>query len=557
MSLRSETLREARIQVTTLGDLLLLAADRYPDSPALIFPGEQLTYAQLAERAIVRARSLQALGVKPRDHVGLLLPTSFEFVEFMFAIALCGAVVVPMNARYKHNELAYVVENADLVAVVTTDRIAEHVNFVERLGQALPGLSRAPDPRHLALSCAPRLRNLVLLGESGTSATGSRTPTSPVSWRRNWASWACWACTSTATAAPARAPWPTGWPAWSLRPPTPACAASSPCRARWRCSPSTSTAPRSRSDSGCPAWPPATAIGCFGLTEPDFGSNPAGMRTRAVRDGSDWVLTGTKMWITNGDHCRRRGGLGPQTEDGIRGLPRADRHARLQPPRDRPASSPCAPRSRPSSCSTTCRLPADARSSRRRGLRGPLSCLNEARFGIVFGAMGAARDCLRDGHLNYATHAMQFDRPIAAFQLTQEKLVDMAGRARQGRCCSRCTWAGSRTPERSGPSRSASASSTTSARPSTIARTARTILGANGISGEYPRAAARQQPGIGAHLRGHQRDPHAGRSARPSPASRRTADPWSKGRTASGPAGAGSLPPARSAGALRESRRSC
>lgn len=166
MSLRSETLREARIQVTTLGDLLLLAADRYPDSPALIFPGEQLTYAQLAERAIVRARSLQALGVKPRDHVGLLLPTSFEFVEFMFAIALCGAVVVPMNARYKHNELAYVVENADLVAVVTTDRIAEHVNFVERLGQGLPGLSQAPDPRHLALSCAPRLRNLVLLGES-------------------------------------------------------------------------------------------------------------------------------------------------------------------------------------------------------------------------------------------------------------------------------------------------------------------------------------------------------------------------------------------------------
>ena len=170
MSLRSESLRQVRIQVTTLGDLLLLAADRYPDSPAVIFPGAQISYAQLADRAIARARCLQGLGVKPRDHVGLLLPSSFEFVEFLFAIALCDAVVVPMNARYKHNELAYVIENGDLVTVITTDRVADHVNFVERLTQALPGLPQSPDALRLSLPAAPRLRNLVLLGE--TSAPG-------------------------------------------------------------------------------------------------------------------------------------------------------------------------------------------------------------------------------------------------------------------------------------------------------------------------------------------------------------------------------------------------
>ncbi len=163
---RSESLRAMRIQVTTLGDLLLSAADRYPDSPALILPGQRMTYAELAERALWRARSLQALGVKPREHVGLLLPTSIEFVELLFAISLCGAVAVPMNARYRHNELAYVIENGDLVTVITTDRIAEQVNFVERLHRALPQLRAAQDPRRLSLAAAPRLRNLVLLGEA-------------------------------------------------------------------------------------------------------------------------------------------------------------------------------------------------------------------------------------------------------------------------------------------------------------------------------------------------------------------------------------------------------
>src|SRR5579862_1341028 len=124
-ALRSESLRHARIQVTTLGDLLLTAADRFPDSPALIFPGARVTYAELAERALTRARCLKALGVRPREHVGLLLPTSVEFVECFFAIALAGAVAVPLNARYKHNELGYAIENGDLVTIITTDKMAE------------------------------------------------------------------------------------------------------------------------------------------------------------------------------------------------------------------------------------------------------------------------------------------------------------------------------------------------------------------------------------------------------------------------------------------------
>jgi acyl-CoA synthetase (AMP-forming)/AMP-acid ligase II len=165
-SLRSESLRQARIQVTTLGDLLLIAADRYPDSPALIFPGQRLSYAELAARALTRARSLQALGVRPHEHVGLLLPTSFEFVELLFAIALCGAVAVPLNARYKYNELAYAIENGDLVTLITTDRVAERVNFAERLGQALPGLAACSNAAELALPATPRLRNLVLLGST-------------------------------------------------------------------------------------------------------------------------------------------------------------------------------------------------------------------------------------------------------------------------------------------------------------------------------------------------------------------------------------------------------
>lgn len=161
-----EDLARARISVTTIGDLLLNAADRYPDQLAIVFPGIELTYAQLAERALQRARGLRALGVKPRDHVGILMHTCIEFVELIFAVAFCGAVVVPINARYRFNEIGYVIENGDLATVLTTDAVADAVNFVERLNEALPDLARNRNPRELKVAAAPKLRNIVLFGKS-------------------------------------------------------------------------------------------------------------------------------------------------------------------------------------------------------------------------------------------------------------------------------------------------------------------------------------------------------------------------------------------------------
>ena len=161
-----EDLARLRITVTTMGDLLLSAADRYPDTPALIFPDAQFTYQELANRALHRARSLQALGVRPRDHVAILMHTCPDFVELFFAAALCGAVVVPINARYRAGELAYVIENGDIATLVTTDAISEQVNFVERLYGALPNLEAQRDPRQLRLAGAPKLRNIVLMGAS-------------------------------------------------------------------------------------------------------------------------------------------------------------------------------------------------------------------------------------------------------------------------------------------------------------------------------------------------------------------------------------------------------
>jgi fatty-acyl-CoA synthase len=157
---------ENPIRATTLGDLLLRAADEHADADAIVFPDGRQTFAELAERAYRRARGLQALGVQPGDHVGLLLPTCFEFPEFLFGIALCGAVTVPINARFRAGELQYIIENADLVTVITTDQIAEHVNFVERLAKGLAGLTDASDPLHLDLPTAPKLRNILLLGDS-------------------------------------------------------------------------------------------------------------------------------------------------------------------------------------------------------------------------------------------------------------------------------------------------------------------------------------------------------------------------------------------------------
>ena len=164
------------------------------------------------------------------------------------------------------------------------------------------------------------------------------------------------------------------------------------------------------------------ALGCFGLTEPDFGSNPAGMRTRAKRDGDDWVLTGNKMWITNGS-VADVAVVWAQTDDRIRGF---------VVPTDTPGfSAPEIKKKMSLRASVTSelvldevRLPGSAVLPGASGLSGPLSCLSEARFGIVFGALGAARDCL-ETTIGYAGDRQIFDKPLAAYQLTQAKLADM------------------------------------------------------------------------------------------------------------------------------------
>jgi fatty-acyl-CoA synthase len=165
----SQVIKDIRLKATSLGDLLLFAADERPDHDAVVLPHRRSTYDELRNRAMSKARALQALGIGPGDHVGLLLPTGLDFVESMFAIALLGAVTVPINARYQPPELAYVVENADLKALFTTDKIAEAVNFVERLNEAFPDLA-GQDARQLALGGAPRLRNIILYGGSEADA---------------------------------------------------------------------------------------------------------------------------------------------------------------------------------------------------------------------------------------------------------------------------------------------------------------------------------------------------------------------------------------------------
>jgi acyl-CoA synthetase (AMP-forming)/AMP-acid ligase II len=151
-------------EATTMGDLLLRTAQRRPDHEALVFPDARFTYAEVEERVLSTARSLRGMGVGGGDCVGLLMPNSPEFVFVFFAIQLLGAVAVPINTRFRARELRYVVENADLVTLVTSDAIDDAVDLVERLSEALPGLAGASDPTALALADAPALRSVVVMG---------------------------------------------------------------------------------------------------------------------------------------------------------------------------------------------------------------------------------------------------------------------------------------------------------------------------------------------------------------------------------------------------------
>lgn len=154
----------------SFGALLRDAAATWPDADMLVFPDRRLSYAALRSRAEGWARALVGLGVQPGDHVGILLASCPDFVEILFGIAMAGAVAVPVNARYQARELGHVLRDADLVALFTTGRVAETLDFVERVSAALPSLARAADPRALSLAEAPRLRSIICLdGPCGTA----------------------------------------------------------------------------------------------------------------------------------------------------------------------------------------------------------------------------------------------------------------------------------------------------------------------------------------------------------------------------------------------------
>lgn len=231
-----------------------------------------------------------------------------------------------------------------------------------------------------------------------------------------------------------------------------------------------------------PAMAAGEAIGCFGLTEPDSGSDPGSMRTRARRDANGWVVAGAKQWITNGN-LADVAIVWARTDDGVRGF---------VVPTDTPGfTANKIGRKLSLRASVTselvlddCLLPVDAELPEARGLSAPLTCLNEARYGIVWGAVGAARACL-DAAVRYSLERKQFGRPIAGFQLTQNKLVEMALelakaqllalRLAQLKDCGQLT------------AQQVSMGKLNNVRIALdIARSARTILGANGISLEYP-----------------------------------------------------------------------
>ena len=224
------------------------------------------------------------------------------------------------------------------------------------------------------------------------------------------------------------------------------------------------------------------AIGCFGLTEPDSGSDPGSMRTRARRDGDDWILHGQKMWITNGS-IADVAVVWARTDDGVRGF--------LVPAGTPGFTTQDIHQKMSLRASVTSelllddvRLPATALLPEATGLKGPLSCLNEARFGIVWGAAGAARACF-EAALDYSKDRVQFGKPIASFQIQQQKLAMMALEVNRATLLAlhlgRMKDAGVLLPEHVSMGKLGNVNAALE-----VARTARQVLGANGVTLEYP-----------------------------------------------------------------------
>lgn len=151
------------------GDLIVRGAAHHPDRDVFVFPDQRRTYAEMVTRATEVGRALASLGVGKGDHVGILMPNCMDFLDVWFGISFVGAVAVPINARFKARELAYVVENADLVAIFTSDIVEQHTDYVALLYEALPGLADAADPTAIDLAAAPRLRTAVLLGSKSVA----------------------------------------------------------------------------------------------------------------------------------------------------------------------------------------------------------------------------------------------------------------------------------------------------------------------------------------------------------------------------------------------------
>jgi glutaryl-CoA dehydrogenase len=224
------------------------------------------------------------------------------------------------------------------------------------------------------------------------------------------------------------------------------------------------------------------ALGCFGLTEPDAGSDPGSMRTRAKRDGSDWVLHGQKMWITNGS-VSEVAVVWARTDEGVKGF--------LVPKGTKGFTTQDIHKKMSLRASVTSelllddvRLPQDAVLPEVSSLKGPLSCLNEARYGIVWGAIGAARACF-EAALDYSLERTQFGKPIASFQIQQQKLAMMALEVNRGALLAlhlgRMKDEGRLRPEHVSMGKLANVNAALD-----VARAARQVLGANGITLEYP-----------------------------------------------------------------------